>query len=556
MSNRRSPRLAKKVEEAEAARTLDSFQNFTAHIGRGTGNQADGSGYGFNPITRNRMQMEMVYRGSWIAGRVVDVYAQDMTREGMDITCSDDPSKIAEFHKDIARLQIWKQLRDTIKWARLYGGAVAFMMIDGQDPSTPLKLDRIAPGQFKGLLPLDRWVLQPDLVNLVDDMGPQFGKPKFYSTITDTGGMPRLKIHYSRVIRIEGVELPYWQRIAENLWGQSVIERMWDRLLAYDSATAGTSQMVYQARLRTLSVEGLREIIGGTKAAMKGLLENINMIRTMQSIEGISLLDTRDKFETHEYAFSGLDAILHQFGEQLAGAVEIPLVRLFGQSPSGFSTGDADIRGYHDSVKQQQTTWLGDGVETVYRLAYISKFGTEPPKDFTLEFKSLWQLSDAEKATVTNTTTAAISEAFSAQIISKSTAMKELKNLSLITGTFSNISDEDIESAEALPEPTPEALGLVAPEPPKLLTGPGSPGTPGAKKPALSAPKPGSEPGAAKEPKGKDAEFFDRFDDFTMTKLPKKRSAFARMRDWLNGRGPDDDGDGSDEGDIDEGIQP
>jgi phage-related protein (TIGR01555 family) len=509
MSNRRNTRQVKKFADAETVQALDSFQNFTAHVGRGTGNQGDGGAYGFNPITRNRMQMELVYRGSWIAGRVVDVVAQDMTREGMTITSTDDPSKIAEFEKEIARLQLWKQLRDTIKWARLYGGAVAFMMIDGQNPSTPLKLDTIAQGQFKGLMPLDRWVLTPSLSDLVDEMGVHFGKPRFYDTITDTGGMPRMKIHYSRVIRIEGVELPYWQRIAENLWGQSILERMWDRLTAYDSATAGVSQMVYKAHLRTLSVEGLREIIGGTNAAMRGLLANINMIRVMQSNEGLTLLDTRDKFETHQYAFAGLDTILSQLGEQLSGAVEIPLVRLFGQSPSGFDSGESTLRGYHDSIKQQQVTWLGDGVESVYRLTYISKFGTEPPKEFALDFKSLWQLSDAEKSQVTNTTVAAIGEAFSAQIISKGVALKELKALSQITGTFSNIADEDIERAEELPDPTPEALGLTLPKPtvPKL----GEPSKPK----LLEPPKPprGEEVGAAKSPKAGDA-FFAMFDDF------------------------------------------
>jgi phage-related protein (TIGR01555 family) len=525
MSNRRNTRQEKKFTDAEAAQTVDSFQNFIAHVGRGTGNQHDGAHYGFNPVTRNRMQMEMVYRGSWIAGRVVDAVAQDMTREGMDITSTDDPSKLAEFDKEIARLQLWKQLRDTIKWARLYGGAVAFMMIDGQDPATPLKLDRIRQGQFKGLMPLDRWVLTPSLTDLIDDFGPHFGKPRFYDTVTDMGGMPRMKIHYSRVIRIEGVELPYWQKIAENLWGQSVIERMWDRLLSYDSATSGIAQMVYKAHLRTLSVEGLREIIGGTKAAMRGLLSNIDMIRTMQSNEGLTLLDTRDKFETHQYAFAGLDVILAQFGEQLAGAVEIPLVRLFGQSPAGFSTGESDIRAYYDSIKQQQVASLGDGVETAYRLAYISKFGTEPPKEFTLDFKSLWQLSAPDKATVTNTTVAAIGEAFSAQIISKATALKELKALSQITGTFTNISDEDIENAESLPDPTPEALGLVLPKPvqgavpgaagkPKQLTGPQAKGK------GKAAPRPprGKEVGAAKGPKtaggkkGQDEAFFAQFD--------------------------------------------
>jgi hypothetical protein len=114
MSNRRNPRQEKKAFVADSAETRDTFQNFTAHVGRGTGNQGDGAHYGFNPISRNRLQMDLVYRGSWIAGRVVDAVAQDMTREGMAITSTDEPGKLAEFDAEIARLQLWKQLRDTI----------------------------------------------------------------------------------------------------------------------------------------------------------------------------------------------------------------------------------------------------------------------------------------------------------------------------------------------------------------------------------------------------------------------------------------------------------
>lgn len=487
MSNRRNPRQEKKAFQAAQAQTFDSFQNFISSVGRGTGNQNDGSHYGFHPISRNRMQMEFVYRGSWVAGRVIDCVAKDMTREGVEVTSDDNPAKLADFEKEIARLQLWKQLCETIKWARLYGGALAFMMIDGQDPSTPLRLDTIQKGQFKGLLPMDRWLVNPSLEDLVPDFGPHFGKPKFYQTTPDMGGMPLMKIHYTRMVRVEGVELPYWQRIAENLWGQSVLERMWDRLIAFDSTTSGIAQLVYKAHLRTISIEGLREIIGANSTAMKGIVKNIEMIRTLQSNEGITLLDAKDTFETHQYAFGGLDAILMQFGEQLSGATEIPLVRLFGQSPSGFNSGDSDIRTYYDGIKQQQVSMIGDGVETLYRLAYISKFGTEPPKTFELDFKPLWQMSDIEKSQVTNTTTAAITEAYESQLIDRSTAMKELKALSRTVGTFSNISDEDINAAEADPEPTAEILGLVAP--------------PQAAKPGEKGPPSrGSEASAAKSP--------------------------------------------------------
>ncbi len=446
-------------------RTADSFQNFVARVGHNTGNQQDGSHYGFNPVTRNRLQMEWVYRGSWIAGRVVDCVARDMTREGVDINSSDSSDKIAALKKENARLRIWSQLCETIKWSRLYGGACAFMMIDGQDPATPLRPETIQKGQFKGLLPMDRWLLQPSLNDLVSDFGPHFGKPMMYQTVPDSMGMPLMNIHHSRMIRIDGVQLPYWQRIAENLWGQSVLERMWDRLLAYDSTTTGVAQLVYKAHLRTLKVENLREIVAGGNAMMTGLIAQVNMIRAMQTNEGLTLLDAKDEFQVDPYNFGGLDTVLVQFGEQLCGAVEIPAVRLFGQSPAGFSSGESDLRTYYDSIKQNQVADLGPGIELLFRISYLSLFGQEPPKVFELEFEHLWQMSEEQKATVTATTAGAINQQYESQVIDRATALRELKELSHTVGTFAQVTEEQITEAENDPPPSPEALGLIEPRP-------------------------------------------------------------------------------------------
>jgi phage-related protein (TIGR01555 family) len=460
VSNRKKARTA-------GTQTTDSIQNFLTRTGHGTGNLNDGAKYGFNPVTRNRLLMEWTYRGSWIAGRAVDCVAKDMTREGIELKSTVTPDQLQAFDKEISRLQIWKQLCATIKWSRLYGGALAFMMIDGQDQSTPLRIETLRKGQFKGLLPLDRWVVQPSLQNLVSDFGPNYGKPQWYDTLPDTGGMPRMKIHHSRVIRLEGVELPYWQRISENLWGQSVLERLWDRMIAFDSTTAGIAQLVYKAHLRTYKVKGLRDMIAGNQIAMGKLAETINMIRVFQSNEGLTLMDAQDEFETHQYAFGGLDAVLVQMGEQLCGALETPAVRLFGQSPAGFNSGDSDLRNYYDKVKQDQVADLGPGCETLYHVAYVSTFGQAPPKQFELSFKSLWLLSDEQKATVGNQSTAAINTAYESQIIDRATALRELKQQSRVSGLFTNITDEQITEAESDPAPSPGALGLTDPKPPK-----------------------------------------------------------------------------------------
>jgi len=259
--------------------TADSFQNFAARVGLGAGSQHDQSTYGFNYLSRNRTLLESMYRSSWVVGQAVDVVADDMTREGINMQGLSGPEETEELNQVLDNLQVWDKLNETIKWSRLYGGAIAVMMIDGQNVSTPLNSKTVAKGQFKGLLVLDRWMVQPDLQDLVTDYGPDYGMPKFYDVVTDSVGLVNQRIHYSRVLRLDGVKLPYWQSIAENLWGQSVIERLEDRLTLFDSATLGAGQLVYKAHLRTYKVKGLRKIIAMGGSAYNALVKQIQQIR-------------------------------------------------------------------------------------------------------------------------------------------------------------------------------------------------------------------------------------------------------------------------------------
>lgn len=465
-------RAAKVNQQTDAARksfmTGDSFQNFTARVGLGTQNQHSDSSYGFNFVSRNRIQMEAVYRSSWLAGRAVDVGASDMTREGIEFNSIMPPDEKDALNSTFERLQIWKSLCTNEKWSRLYGGSIAVMLIDGQRPETPLRLDTIGKDQFKGLLVLDRWLVQPSLENLVTEYGPNLGKPKFYTVVADAQGLVNQKIHYTRVIRREGVELPYWQRIAENGWGQSVLERLWDRLVAFDSVTSGTAQLVYKAHLRTYKVEKLRELIAMGGKALEALLKNIDMIRQFQSNEGLTLMDASDEFETHQYSFSGLDKVIDKFGEQVCGALETPAAILFGQSPGGLNSSTTEeVRIYYDNVKAKQDSDLRPGVTVLCEVICRSELGKPLPKGFAFDFVPLWQLSDTEKAEIASKDTASVVEAFDAQIIDRPTAMKELRQSSNTTGMWSNITDDDIAAAEAEPPPVIGEKDLInAPDDP------------------------------------------------------------------------------------------
>src|SRR3972149_1456285 len=449
-------------EKARSSATADSFVNFAQSLGVGASGPLSTASYGYNPITRNRPLLEWIHRGSWLGGVAIDIVADDMTREGVELNGPVAPDDLEHLEERATALGIWNSLNETIKWSRLYGGCIAVMLIDGQDPETPLRLDSIARDQFCGLLVLDRWMIEPSLNNLVTAYGPDLGQPKFYRVTSNAPALPRMNIHHSRCIRLGGIPLPYWQRVTENLWGLSVIERLYDRMIAFDSASTGAAQLVYKAYVRTYKIKDLRDIIAAGGEAQAGLIAYVEMMRKFQGNEGITLLDSEDAFSGESHgAFSGLSDALQQFGQQLAGALQIPLVRLFGQSPAGFSSGDSDLRQYYDGIKQQQEKDLRVGVTNIYRALAASE-GIDLSKGFSVSFKSLWQLTDEQKSSITSTTAPVIIQAEESGLIDRTTALKELRQLSSITGVFSNISDEAIEEAETEGPPDPEGEDLSA----------------------------------------------------------------------------------------------
>ena len=438
--------------DGKAQAVADSYVNFSARLGYGQDNLASGGTYNVNYKSRARAELEAAYRSSWIAATVIDLPVDDMTRAGIDFEGAAEPDELEKLKSEFGRLKCLRALADTARWARLYGGAVAIVMLKGHDVATPLDLDSVGAGDFSGLIVLDRWQAWPTVGQLVQDFGPDFGQPEYYDVQGDII-TPSMRVHHSRVIRMEGDGIPHFQRLAENGWGQSVLERLWDRLLAFDSTTHGASQLVFKAHLRTLSIDGLRDIIATGGRTMDGLLANIDMIRKYQSSEGMTLLDGADKLEVQQATFAGLSDMMLQMAQQISGAGQIPLVRLLGQSPAGMnSTGESDIRTYYDNVAAMREAMLGDGLELITDLLCRSVLG-RPADGVTHSMPGLWELSDTEKAAYAGAITAAIVSASDAGIIDRSTALKELRQAGERVGVYSNITDDVISEAEDDPPP-------------------------------------------------------------------------------------------------------
>lgn len=472
------PKQRVRVKAGSTRSTRDGFQNLAAQLGIGADNQFSAGSYGFDFMTRNRTVLEAAYRTSWIIGAAVDIPADDMTSAGITLASTISPDEVANCNAAIRDLMLPQGMSNGIRWARLFGGSIAVLLIDGQNLATPLRMETVKKDAFRGLMVFDRWMVQPSGSEVVTDLGSYLGLPKYYQTVSDNQALSGKRIHYTRCLRFLGHELPYYQSLAEQRWGMSIIERIHDRILAFDSTSQGAAQLAFKAHLRTLKVENFRDLVAAGGDMYEAFLEQISIIRRLQTSEGLTILDSSDEFQVDTYTFAGLSDIITSQGEQLSGAIEIPMVRLFGQAPGGLNTdGGSALATYHDANKRKQEAQLRRPWTVVLDVLVRSVTGKPPPPGFTFEFNPLGQTTALDRSTIGKNTTSAVGEAFDKGIVSQKIALQELRNSSRDTGLFASITQEEIDDADDEIPDTSEAL--IDPETGLPMTPPGAGGAAG-----------------------------------------------------------------------------
>jgi uncharacterized protein len=440
---------------------LDGFTNFQQQIGVGADGPLSSAQYLVNPLTRNPAALEARYRGSWLAAAGVEIVANDMTREGASIESDLTPEAIKLIEVRAAQLGLWAKIREGLLWGRLYGGCIVVALIKGQDVSQPLDVNSIGSfSPLQGFAVLDRWHLTVNPLDTVDDAGPYTGAPRFYQVGTHAPSLRGKKVHYSRVLfRFLGKPLPFRQSVAEQGWGVSELEVINDRLIAFDTATLGTAQLVHKAHIRTLKIKELRAALAqsGTSTATGragALQSHLHEIALTQGIEGVTVLDSEDSMEAlSATAFGGLADILKEFSRQLCGGLQIPASKLFGSRDGGLGdNGSSEVRLYYDNIHQKQSSDLRDGLLRAY-IMLINTLDIQLPGYLQVKFNPLWQIGETEKATIAQMNANTIIAVLDAGIMSQKTAMEEIRASSSITGFGTNLTADDVAGAENnLPE--------------------------------------------------------------------------------------------------------
>lgn len=453
-------KLKSQTEVLNKLYTIDAFQNQMARLGFGQPNLNEGADYPLTRMSQNYNLFTSLYRSSWIVRKIVDVFPSDMVKNWIKFNSSLDPEKISKINSVIRKTKTKEKIKEGLRWARLYGGAAGLILIDGdEDLSEPLDYDAIMLDDYKGLLIFDRWNgIYPD-IELEDDISDEeYGYPKYYSiSLSEANNNLMLsynkqdlvKVHHSRIVRFNGRDLPLWERQAEMFWGESEIEIVFEELKKRDNTSANIASLIFLANIRVLKMNDLGQLLGAsTQKAQENLYKVLQAQNQLMSNMGIYVMDKDDDFGSEQYSFGGLNDIYESFMLDIAGACEMPVTKLFGREPAGFnSTGESDLTQYYDTLEEKQETYLQPIIDKLLPIIFMSTLGAIP-EDLDWEFNPCMNVNSKDLANLAQSMASPIFEAFNAGLITKEIALKELKQQNEKTGMWSNITDEDIESAK------------------------------------------------------------------------------------------------------------
>lgn len=365
-------------------------------------------GYRFRaePVVPDEL-LTMYYEGNGLFAKIIDTPAEEAIKHGFTLESTKD-QKIEDFYTEALDELDWEETAMTaIRWARLFGGSIAVMMInDGRGIDEPLDWRNIR--SIDDIRVYDRSVIQPDYQSMFSydprdpfrTRGSRLGMPEFYHVTSRTG---TFTVHDSRCLVFQNGILPEnTTNSIYQLWGIPEYVRInraiRDAEVAHGSATKlldRSVQAVY--KMKDLAAELATE--EGEDRVLRRL-QTIDMARGL--LNSITIDSEGEDYDFRQFQFSGVSDVIDSTCNFLSALTSIPQTILFGRSPAGMNaTGDADLENWYNYLERIQKRMVKKNLR--YLLSVIFQAGVrtgevdEVPK-VKVEFNPLWSLSDTEQA--------------------------------------------------------------------------------------------------------------------------------------------------------------
>jgi len=378
-----------------AARRYDRWENAVNKFG---GANDPMSVTIFQPGFRlSRQELDNIYEFDWISAKVVDIPAQDATRNWITLHHDSDPEKAEAAKKEMERWNLQALVAEAETLARLYGGSLLVTgAFDGGAPEEEVKVENIRHVNF--IHPVDRFMAFPQ-EHFRDQNEQRFGEPETYIIHrTRVIGVEQLTTHSSRVVRFDGRYVPPVRRLRNFGWQNPVLTRLYEVIRQFGVSVQSGSSVLQDFVVKKMKIANLQDLIAGGQWEV--ITSRLALVAREISVNNLAVYGDDEDFEKMGTPVTGLHKLLELFIDYVSAAADIPRSRLF-QNMTGSLGGDPgknDLRVHYDNISAMQENKLRRPVQQLLDII-LAPLGFKPG-EITFTWNPLWQMSDTEQADI------------------------------------------------------------------------------------------------------------------------------------------------------------
>lgn len=350
--------------------------------------------------------LTMYYEGNGLFAKIIDTPAEEAIKHGFEL--KDVSEAVEDFYTEALDELDWEETAMTaIKWARLFGGSLAVMLInDGRGLDEPLDWRHIQ--SIDDIRVFDRSVIQPDYTTLFNydprdpfsTRGSRLGLPEYYQIFSKYGSFT---VHDSRCLVFQNGILPEnTTNSIYQLWGVPEYIRLHRAIRDAEVAHRSAPKMLDRSVQPIYKMQNLAAELATEEGESK-VLRRLQVIDMARGLLNSLVIDAEgEDYDFKTFQFSGINDVVSASCNMLSALSNIPQTILFGQAVGGMSsTDDTSMENYYNYVERIQRRMLKSNLRYLLSIIFQAGLATgevdEVPK-IKIKFNPLWSLSDVEQA--------------------------------------------------------------------------------------------------------------------------------------------------------------
>ncbi|TDX48287.1 DUF1073 domain-containing protein [Orenia marismortui] len=340
-------------------------------------------------------QVTNLYKTNRIFQNIIDIPAEDMTREWIDFQDTDKKLKKSILDK-LNDLDAQPKINDMCEYERLRGDG--FCSIGAREKGS---LDIGKEINKKSLIDIDyihafsKMKVKDAAVN-EDPFSKEYGEIEYYELKGENNSADTRLVHKDRILHHQV------RTVEDELWGIPLIQSLYDPLVIFDNVAWSTGQIAYSLAFKVLKTDGVDIANRKDYAKRRAWYEaefNSNSLAIIGKEDELSFVSPTGNI-------NALKEIYNFTWEYLAGAARMPKSHLLGQAQGTITGGQFDSLNYYARIAGLQENFLRPHIEYLIDLLFwakdsgVGKGSMDPVGKYNMTFNPLWKLDKETDAKI------------------------------------------------------------------------------------------------------------------------------------------------------------